>query len=190
MLLLIHGHGPNYLILLHAMRPLAEEQRMVIIAPSFGYGNWEAPGGVEAIERARKLCNERFLIDPQRVYLAGISQGGEGVSRAANDPPGEYAGLIYISAVMQMPTNCPYSLAKSFLSKPVLVIHGERDHHVRFHSIQPAIDEFESAKASVTKCFYADNNHFLFFARRHEILKRIADWMHANRTDTYKDVQS
>jgi hypothetical protein len=177
MLLFIHGHGPNYLILLHALRPLAEQQRLVIVAPSFGYGNWEAPGGSEAIERARQFGYRCFPIDPDRVYLAGLSQGGEGVTRAANDFPEEYAGLIYISAVIQMPKDRPHLLANCCLGKPVLVIHGERDHHVRFNSIQPAIEEFESAKAIVTKCFHEDSDHFLFFAKRREILMQIAEWM-------------
>ena len=43
LLVFLHGHGTNYLFCVHALRPLCDKLRLALVAPSFGYGNWEAP---------------------------------------------------------------------------------------------------------------------------------------------------
>jgi poly(3-hydroxybutyrate) depolymerase len=170
MLLILHGHGPNWLILLHALRPLAERHRLVLVAPSFGYGNWEAPGGVEAIRRSREFALREFPVNPGRVFLAGFSQGGEGVGRAAAAEADKYAGVIFVSAVVPMPMG-PIEEIR------VLAIHGERDHHVRLGLIRTALEEYEMRGLFVSRCFHPGSDHFLLFAKRSEVLNQISEWL-------------
>ncbi len=67
--------------------------------PTFGFGFW-GPGGVAAVERARVDALARLPIDAGRVYLAGLSDGGKGVTRTAAAHPDHYRGLIYLSPTM------------------------------------------------------------------------------------------
>src|SRR5262249_57680434 len=97
LLVFLHPYRGNYLVFLHALRPLADEHRLVLVCPSFGYGNWEDAGGVEAVERARRFACEAFPIDRSRVFLGGLSQGGAGGSRAAAAAPGAVTRLAVLS---------------------------------------------------------------------------------------------
>ena len=102
LLVFLHGHGNNYLFMVHALRALCDRLRLCLVAPSFGYGNWEAPGGVEAVERATRFGLAAFDPHPARVFLGGISQGGAGVGRAAAVHPNLFAGLIFLSPTMEL----------------------------------------------------------------------------------------
>lgn len=176
LLVFLHGHGLNYLILLHALRPLCDELRMVLVSPTFGYGNWEAPGGVEAIDRARRFAMEAFPIDPVRTVLAGFSQGGAGVSRGGAALAKEFAGLVFVSPTMELDVIGSEAFADGWRGRPVLVIQGERDHNVKPRSVTAAVEVMQSNGAVVTYHTDADAGHFLFFAQLVEVRRRIAAW--------------
>jgi predicted esterase len=176
----LHGHGSNYLVLLHALRPLADRHRLVLVAPSFGYGNWEAPGAVEAIERSTRFGLEAFPIDPSRVFLAGYSQGGAGVSRAGAAFPGTFTGLVFISATMELPVIGSEAFAHGWKGKPVLVIHGERDRNVKPHTVTSAVAQMEADAVKVTTHYDAEGGHFLFVAKRDEVLEVMGRWIGGN----------
>ena len=176
----LHGHGTNALVVFHALRPLADRLRVVLIAPTFGYGNWEAPGGVEAADRATRFGLEAFGADPARVFLAGYSQGGAGVSRAAAASAGRYAGLVFLSATMELSVIASEAFAAGWKGRPILVIQGERDHNVTPRSVAVAVKRMAANSARVTAHLWPESGHFLFFARLDEVLCRIADW--AERT--------
>jgi len=173
----LHGHGTNCLVLLHALRSLADRMRLVLVAPTFGYGNWEAPGGVEAIDRARRFGLEAFEVNPSRVFLAGLSQGGAGVSRAAAATPDRYAGLVFISATMELSVIDSEAFATGWKGKPVLVIQGQRDRNVTPQSVVAGVETMEAHKVRVTMQFHPESGHFLFFAKLSEMERQIADWI-------------
>ncbi len=173
----LHGHGTNYLVLLHALRPLADRMRLVLVAPSFGYGNWEAPGGVEAIDRATRFGLAAFEVDPGRVFLAGLSQGGAGVGRAAAAAPDRYAGLVFLSATMEVSVLGSEAFATGWKGKPVLVIQGERDHNVTPRSVAAGVELMEAAGVKVTMHSDPESGHFLFFAMIDEVECHIAGWI-------------
>jgi predicted esterase len=177
LLVFLHGHGANYLVLLHALRPLADRLRLVLVAPTFGYGNWEAPGGVEAIERATRFGLEAFAIDRRRVILAGFSQGGAGVSRAAAAFPDTFTGLVFISGTMEMPVIASEAFATGWRGKPVLVIQGERDHNVKPRTVMAAVAQMEADGVKVTTHYDPESGHFLFLARLDEVREVIAKWI-------------
>ncbi|MEJ2148203.1 MAG: hypothetical protein P8Z40_01850 [Chloroflexota bacterium] len=76
----LHGAAGNFKSYTWAWSRLAEEQGYVIIAPSFGFGDWRQPGGVDAVLNALDDAEQIVALDPARIYLAGLSNGGYGVS--------------------------------------------------------------------------------------------------------------
>ncbi|MCI0699850.1 MAG: hypothetical protein L0241_02030, partial [Planctomycetia bacterium] len=164
LLVFLHGHGTNYLILLHALRSLCDRQRLILIAPSFGYGNWESTDSVEAVERATRFGLAAFDADPARVFLAGISQGGAGVSRAAEAYPDRFAGLIFISSTMETSVIGSQAFAEGWKGRPVLVIQGDRDRFVRPETVNAAVHRLEADEVKVTYHRDPEGGHFLFFA--------------------------
>jgi pimeloyl-ACP methyl ester carboxylesterase len=176
LLVFLHGHGTNYLFFVHALRPLCDKLRLALIAPSLGYGNWEAPGGVEAVKRATRFGVEAINPDPARIFLAGISQGGAGVSRAARAFPDKFAGLIFISPTMELDVLGSEAFEEGWRGRPVLVIQGDRDANVRPESVTAACERMASLGVKVTEHRDPEGAHFLFFAKTDEVFDAIEKW--------------
>ena len=170
-----HGHGGNPLVGCLPWEELADELGFVAAFPTFGYGNWEHPDGVEAILKCRRAVTERFPVDDARAVLAGISQGGCGVSRAA--VAARWAGLVYVSATMELPLFTEDSLfAGVWPGRPVLVAQGGLDINVRPRSVDAAVVALRAIGVAVTYVQDAAADHFYFFEKRDEFAARFRAW--------------
>lgn len=176
LLVFLHGHGLNYLLLLQALRPLCDELGLILLMPSFGYGNWEAPGGVEAVLRAVEFGISHWGADPRRVLLAGLSQGGAGVSRAAAQQPSRFAGLVFLSATMELSVIGSPEFTAGWKGRPVLVIQGDQDANVRPASVTAATQRMIAAGVPVREHRDPHAGHFLFLAKPTELTDLIIRW--------------
>ncbi len=174
LLIFLHGHGGNSLLLPHVLRDFAIQYRCVLVCPSFGYGNWEHLDSPNAVSRAMRYALEHFgEIDSQKVFLAGHSQGGAGVGRAAVAMPEAFAGLIFLS-----PTLEPKILNdEGVKGQRALVIHGDSDLHVKLKSVQKGIEAMQTAGADVTVNRDPNGTHFLLFAQSDEVFRMMGEWM-------------
>jgi len=69
----LHGSFGNLKGYLWVWKRIADEYGFTIVAPTFGMGNWESPGGDKVIEEALRYCTSHPRMDSSRVYLAGLS---------------------------------------------------------------------------------------------------------------------
>jgi len=79
--LLLHGAGQGSSELVTPMRPLADAQGLVLLAPDSRSSTWDAirgffAGDVEFIDRAFASTFARVRVDAARVRIAGFSDGG------------------------------------------------------------------------------------------------------------------
>lgn len=176
LLVFLNGHGPNLLCLVAALRPLCDRLRLALVCPTFGYGNWEAPGGAGAVDRAARFGLAAFEADPRRVLLMGLSQGGAGVGRAAADRPDRYAGLVFVSATMELPVLGSESFVAGWRGRRVLVVQGDRDRNVPPRSADAAVERLEADGVRVAQYRDPGAGHFLFFAQLDAVTDAIADW--------------
>lgn len=176
MLVFLHGHGSNLLFVVHALRPLCDRLRLCLVAPTFGYGNWEAPGGAAAVDRAARFGYAAWNPDPARVLLMGFSQGGAGVGRAAADRPDRYAGLVFLSATMELPVLGSEAFVSGWAERNVLVIQGDRDRNVRPETVDAAVQQLETDGVRVTQHRDPAAAHFLFFAQLDTVTGVVCDW--------------
>ncbi len=172
----LHGNGGNFQILPWAWREFAEARRLAILCPTFGFGFW-GEGGVEAVDRAFESALARWPIDPDRVYLGGISDGGVGVTRSALAHPGRYRALIYVSPTMRRDELASPGFSEGWRGRPILVLQGDRDWSVPKGTVDPAVDLLRSQGSAVTYHVFPGEDHFLFFARPTELFGRISEWM-------------
>jgi pimeloyl-ACP methyl ester carboxylesterase len=172
----LHGNGGNFQVVPWAWRSFAEENRCIILCPTFGFGFW-GEGGVEAVDRAWDDARGRWPIDPARVYLAGLSDGGVGVTRSALAHPERYRGLIYVSPTMKLEELGSPEFEASWKGRPVLVFQGDRDWSVVKRSVDPAIDLLRRRGVDVDYRVVPGEDHFLFFSRRAELFDAIGGWM-------------
>jgi pimeloyl-ACP methyl ester carboxylesterase len=171
----LHGNAGNLKILPWAWRPFADSHRVAIICPTFGFGMW-GQGGAEAVDRVLNDALQRFPIDPNRVYLAGISDGGNGVTRTATAHPTRFQGLIYVSPTMRVDELSEPVFADAWRGRPVLVLQGDNDVNVRKQDVDPAVDRLRSQGVAVTYKVYPGEDHFLFFGRSAEVFEAISAW--------------
>ncbi len=126
----LHGAGGNLACLLGALAPLAARDQVVLAHPSFGLGRWDEPGGLDAIEGARRWLVEREGVAPDRVFLVGLSNGALGVSRAAIDAPDRWAGIGFVSPVFDDRVVAGEPFAEAWRGRPVWIWTGEADDRV------------------------------------------------------------
>ena len=176
MVVFLHGNGGNAQIMPWAWRPFAEGRRFAIVCPTFGFGFW-GEGGVEAVDRAVDDARDRWPIDPDRVYLGGLSDGGVGVTRSALAHPDRYRGLIYVSPTMKLGELGGPGFEAGWKGRPVLVFQGDRDWSVAKSSVDPAVDLLRRRGVEVDYRVYPGEDHFLFFSKPAELFDAIAGWM-------------
>jgi len=176
-ILFLHGSAGNFKVYTWAWSRFAEEHGYAIISPSYGFGNWYRAGGIQAAERALSDVETVVPLDVSRIYLAGLSNGGTGVSRAALDIPDRFRGLIYISGVIEPSVVTSDAFLEGWEGKPVLVVHGEADRRIPVAGVRSTVGKMEAGGIAVSYVEYPDEDHFLFLARLDEVLDNVAGWL-------------
>lgn len=179
----LHGSLGNFKPYLWVWSQFAEEAGVVIIAPSFGFGNWLQPGGTEAILAALLHAGDQIALDSERIYLAGISNGGLGVSKLGEVTPDIFRGLIFLSPVMPGDIVVESTFLRAWQDRPVLIITGQADRRIPLTYVQQRTRQFEAWGIDVTEIVYPKEDHFLFYSQPEEILDHVGEWM-AAQTDT------
>jgi len=176
-ILFLHGSLGNFKGFLWIWKQFADNHKFAIVAPGFGLGNWHKPGGIETIEAARQFCAQHPELDPKRIILAGLSNGGMGVSRAARANPQSYQGLLYISPVMEKAVLISHDFVQGWKDRPVLIIHGSQDKRIPQEYVGERVLELYQNDIRPDVKIYNDEDHFLFFSKRHEIIEEIHRWI-------------
>ena len=167
-----HGHGGNPLVGCLPWEDLADDLGFVAAFPTFGYGNWEHPDAAAAILRCRQAVTERFAVDGSRAVLAGLSQGGCGVTRGAT--AATWAGLVYVSPTME-PRRFDADFA-TWSPGPILVAQGGRDINVKPRTVDAGVAALRSLGLDVTYVQDPDADHFYFFEKRADFAERFRAW--------------
>jgi pimeloyl-ACP methyl ester carboxylesterase len=177
--LFLHGSCGNFKVYLWAWKRFADRHGFAVICPSFGFGDWYREGGTLAVERVLAAASRELPIDGAEVYLAGISNGATGVSRAAAKHPDLYRGLVFLSPVLEREIVCSAEFIRGWKGRPVLVVHGEEDERVPRSSIDAAVEGMQQAGVSVEYRLYPREDHFLFLSKLESVLDDVAAWMRA-----------
>lgn len=177
-LVFLHGSGGSFKSYTWLLSKIAEERGVVIIAPSGGLGNWKAPRApqivVEALDDAAKVV----ALDMGRIHLAGLSNGGLGVTRTLVSPyANRFRSVILFSPVCddQAVNSAPF--AQSCRTKPVLVISGELDDRVQIAYVRQCVDVMRRTGINVQFSTYPGANHFLMFSHREQWRGEVSKWL-------------
>lgn len=177
LLIFLHGAAGNFKAYTWVFSPLVEEHNLVLIAPSFGFGNWRKTGGTAAIQRALDDVMQVTEIDPDQVYLMGLSNGGLGVSLAAAEWPELFRGLIFLSPAMATEAVEQQTFLDSWRGRPVLVVSGEDDRRVPVAYVRSRVAALQQSGVAVSEEIYPGEDHFLVFSQPASVLQDISDWL-------------
>jgi pimeloyl-ACP methyl ester carboxylesterase len=178
-LVFLHGSAGNFKTYTWVWSRLAEREGLVIIAPSFGFGNWRYAESVDVVSRALADAATQVELDPNRVYLAGLSNGGLGVSYLALAQPERFRGLIFLSPVMRDKIIDDSAFLEKWRGRPVLVITGEEDERIPLLYVQQRVDILRAGGVDVTEQVYPGEDHFLVFSQPEAIRADVSRWLAA-----------
>jgi predicted esterase len=175
-LVFLHGSGGNFKAYIWLLSKMADQLGCVVIAPSFGMGNWEKRGGYEVITRAIEDAGKHAAIDPEQIHLMGLSNGGKGLCLAESAPGPKFRSLIFLSAVLHDRIR-PAELAARLKPRRILILSGGSDDRVPWDYVTGYAEKWKAGGLDVTSQRFDGEDHFLFFRQRGAVMAMVADWL-------------
>jgi pimeloyl-ACP methyl ester carboxylesterase len=179
----LHGTGGNFKGYLWVLAELADSCHAVVIAPSYGTGDWRSADVMTIIQRAMETIDPKIKIVSAEVHVIGLSNGGLGVSQLLRASPGRFRSLVFLSPVFdsrELDRLPQVGLAKL---PPILVLSGDRDDRIPPSYVEASVRliRTSSTSASPTVRFIAGANHFAIFTQRRELIAALSEWLEQQR---------
>lgn len=176
-ILFLHGSLGNFQAYLWVWKRLADTQGYAIVAPSHGVGDWLDSEGLTEISGALDYCRGRPDFDDQRIFLAGLSNGGAGVTFAAPSLADKIAGRIYLSPVIDPEALGAPNYGAAAGRSPVLVVTGADDNRVPTDYVERGVAALRKTGVSVEYQVIPNEDHFLLFSQTDQVMSLVGDWL-------------
>lgn len=180
-ILFLHGSLGNFKGYWQLWKTFAEENNIAIVAPTFGAGNWYNKGGLDAIANARDYCEGHPRIDAGRIVLAGLSNGGTGVTRAAAATPKAWRGLIFLSPVLESNIIESEEFANGWGGRSALIITGEKDQRTSAKHIRNVEESMDDIGMRIQSHYLPNEDHFLVFSDWPRVRTLMATWLRSEK---------
>ncbi len=158
LLLFLHGAGERgsdlNRVKIHGPAKLAAAGRdfpFILVAPQCPAEVWWDP---EALTALLDDLNERYAVDPRRVYLTGLSMGGYGTWDLAIRQPDRFAAIAPICG-----GGIPFLAARHLKDLPTWVFHGAKDQVVPISESERMVDALKAAGGNVRFTVYPEAGH-------------------------------
>ena len=176
LLVFFHGSGGNFKGYLWILSRVGDDAGVIVAAPTDGIGSWPASECEAQLDFAIDAARKVGVIDPQRIHIIGVSNGGLAVSRLARSRGQRIASLIYVSPVFDTVAVRSQEFAAHCTGKPALVISGAADDRVPLAYVHEHADLLTTRGLHVEQQYVAAADHFLIFTHRADVVRRLADW--------------
>lgn len=147
----VKKHGPPKLV---AATP--EKYPFIVVSPqasNTGVGvfeRWSADDLLLLLDDVQK----KYRVDPDRIYLTGLSMGGFGSWRLAAKAPGRFAAVAPICG-----GGDPKTQAAALRNVPIWAFHGDKDPVVPLSRTTDMIDAIKAAGGEPILTVYLDVQH-------------------------------
>ncbi|NIQ03914.1 MAG: hypothetical protein GWM98_29170, partial [Nitrospinaceae bacterium] len=138
MIVILHGMGGSGDSTCQRWRERLNDE-FVILCPSYPMGAWWTLSSEELILQLILETRSRYPVDPNRIFLAGLSNGALGAFMIGSFYPDYFAGLVAIAGAVTEPHYLHFLV--NLGNTPVYSIQGEFDpifpiqHSRRIHQI-------------------------------------------------------
>jgi predicted peptidase len=108
-----------------------------------------------------EVTAQEYRVDPQRVYLTGLSLGGQGTWIIGAEFADKFAALVPICgfAEYQESTGLAAKLAGKLTKMPIWVFHGDADPAVPVAKSREMVEEIRKAGGEVKYTEYPGEGH-------------------------------
>ena len=137
-------HGPPKLI------EAGRDFPFIVVAPQCPRDRWWEPFELAAL---LDEITDKYKVDPDRIYLTGLSMGGFGTWALAAYQPKRFAALVPICGGGDPTTT------RRFSSVPTWAFHGAKDQTVPLARSQAMVDALRKNGSPVRFTIYPDADH-------------------------------
>lgn len=112
--------------------------------------DWVGPMSQFALRCVEQTSREYYL-DPERVYLTGLSLGGQGAWHLAAKHPGQFAAVVPVCGFAEFgpPTGVAAKLAERLTKTPIWCFHGDEDKAVPVAKAHEMVEAIRAAGGNV-----------------------------------------
>jgi len=162
LIIVLHGSGEaggdTYSVLANGPWTYAKAHPdfpFLMLAPQMDRdGEWDPEALNEWLTAAEKtVAAQGFTVDRRRVYLTGLSRGGQGTWDFAMRHPRRFAAIAPVAAYSDVNEPCRLKHI------PVWVFHGANDHTVPLAKDQALVDEAKACGVDIRFTVYPDTGH-------------------------------
>ncbi len=158
----LHGYGDrnnNNIFVLAKASPfmfIREKGSLpfIIVAPLLSASDYSFPEAY--MDGVLAEIQAEYRVDAKRIYLTGLSMGGEATYRFAVHQPGTFAAIAPLSAYADADTLSRIGLIKDL---PVWAIHGADDTIVPLAEGQQPVDALRAAGSNIKFTVLAGHDH-------------------------------
>ncbi len=143
---LVKKHGPPKLI------DQGKEFPFIVVSPQCPLNSWW-PEQVDALTALLDEVQAKYAVDPDRVYLTGLSMGGFGTWTLASRYPERFAALAPICG------GGDRYLASRLKNVPVWAFHGAKDPVVPVQASKDMVEALKKAGGNVQLTLYPEAQH-------------------------------
>lgn len=152
----------------------------MLIAPSYGMGNWQTTETGKDVSAALAAAQKLANIDLNNVHVIGLSNGGIGASQLLMDRSTRFASYTFLSPVFDSQLSNSASSLTVVKGRPVFVLTGNDDDRVPLSYVKQATKQIKTAGAEVKFESVEQANHFLRFTHRESVLNSLEAWLWKN----------
>jgi predicted esterase len=134
----------------------------IVVAPQ-GNGEYEFWATDEMVDSVMTLLDEIqgvLSVDPNRIYLTGVSAGGNGTWSIGLRHPERFAALAPVMGYYGWPFSVPENIC-DLTDIPVWAFHGEKDETAPLDAEQNLVDALEACGGDVQFTIFPDVDHDL-----------------------------
>lgn len=161
-IIFLHGFGGNFTVQCWLIARAGSKIDAVTVCPSTNpSGYWWNPQGQAILQETLRYLRQRGV---ERIYLAGLSNGGIGASRLANEFKNDLVGLILISGADPNAT---------ITDLPVLVLHGQYDERIPVS----VMEQYATASEPNSTYHQFEGDHFLLLKQIDRVQEVMIEWL-------------
>jgi hypothetical protein len=143
------------------LAPLADTFNIYLASPSANRScPWWSPLGMSRILQTIRYMTLHYPVNPDKIFLAGVSDGATACYLAANTIPGPFAGFFSVSGYGGMLIQAGLTLyPANIMQRPIYNINAGKDRLYPIDSVNKFLDNMQSAGVNITRKVYPDELH-------------------------------
>lgn len=121
---------------------------------------WWSPAGLSRILQTVRYMSIHFPVNPDKIFVAGVSDGATGCWAVANSIAGPFAGFFPVSGFGGMLSRFGIQLhPQNLMQRPIYTVHAGKDRLYPAEIVNQFLDQLEAAGVGVMRKMYPDEEH-------------------------------